>query len=278
MTPPSWKELEMDLQLAGKRALVTGGSSGIGAEIARMLALEGVRVVVHGRDRTRTEAVVIDIEAKGGNAALALGDLMIDDAVKAVIKATEEAFGGVDILVNNAGGSNSAGAPGWFETPVKEWSDSYRQNALPAVRLAQAFVPAMRQRGWGRVIQISSRNAISPYAQAGPYGAAKAALNHLTLSLSKALAGTGVTSNGIMPGLIHTPLAEPWFKALAKQLGSDDPQVGRDFALKNVLQQTVARIGQPRDIAVAVCFIASPLSDFMTGTTLRIDGGATPTI
>jgi 3-oxoacyl-[acyl-carrier protein] reductase len=120
MTPPSWKELEMDLQLAGKRALVTGGSSGIGAEIARMLALEGVRVVVHGRDRTRTEAVVIDIEAKGGNAALALGDLMIDDAVKAVIKATEEAFGGVDILVNNAGGSNSAGAPGWFETPVKE--------------------------------------------------------------------------------------------------------------------------------------------------------------
>jgi len=268
----------MDLQLVGKRALVTGSSSGIGAEIARMLALEGVKVVVHGRDRARAQRVVADIEGKGGNAALALGDLMTDDGVKAVIEATTQAFGGVDILVNNAGGSNSMSAPGWFETLVEEWSDSYRQNALPAVLLAQAFVPAMRQRGWGRVIQISSRNAISPYAQAGPYGAAKAALNHLTLSLSKALAGTGVTSNGIMPGLIQTPLAEPWFKALAKQLGSDDLQVGRDFALKNVLQQTVARIGQPSDIAVAVCFIASPLSDFMTGTTIRIDGGATPTI
>jgi 3-oxoacyl-[acyl-carrier protein] reductase len=146
------------------------------------------------------------------------------------------------------------------------------------VRLAQAFVPSMRQRGWGRLIQISSRNAISPYAQFGPYGAAKAALNNLTLSLSKALAGTGVTSNGIMPGLIYTPLADPWFKALAQQLGSDDPQVGQDFALKSVLQQTVARIGQPKDIAVAVCFIASPLSDFMTGTTIRVDGGATPTL
>src|SRR6516162_1871919 len=267
----------MDLQLADKRALVTGSTSGIGAEIARMLALEGVKVVVHGRERARAQAVVTEIEVKGGHAAMALGDLMTADDVETVIKTTEQAIGSIDILVNNAGGSNSATAAGWFESPVDQWTESYRQNALPAVRLAQAFVPAMRQRGWGRVIQISSRNAISPYAQFGPYGAAKAALNNLTLSLSKALAGTGVTSNGIMPGLIYTPMAEPWFRNLAKQLGSDDPQVGQDFALKNVLQQTVARIGQPRDIAVAVCFIASPLSDFMTGTIIRIDGGATPT-
>ena len=268
----------MDLQLADKRALVTGSTSGIGAEIARMLALEGVKVVVHGRDRGRALRVVADIESKGGQAAPVLGDLLTRDGVEAVIKATEQAFGGVDILVNNAGGSNSTSGSGWFETSAEEWTESYRQNALPAVRLAQAFVPAMRQRGWGRVIQISSRNAISAYAQFGPYGAAKAALNNLTLSLSKALAGTGVTSNGIMPGLIYTPLVEPWFKALAKQMGSDDPKVGQEFALKNVLQQTVGRIGHPADIAAAVCFIATPLSDFMTGTTFRIDGGATPTV
>jgi NAD(P)-dependent dehydrogenase (short-subunit alcohol dehydrogenase family) len=81
-----------------------------------------------------------------------------------------------------------------------------------------------------------------------------------------------------MPGLIYTPLVDPWFKNLAKQLGSEDLEVGKDFALKNVLQQTVSRLGQPKDIAAAVCFIASPLSDFMTGTTFRIDGGATPTV
>jgi NAD(P)-dependent dehydrogenase (short-subunit alcohol dehydrogenase family) len=268
----------MDLQLADKRALITGSTSGIGAEIARMLALEGAKVVVHGRDRGRAQAVIAGIEGKGGQAATALGDLMDPDGVYAVIKAAEQAFGGIDILVNNAGGSNSASAPGWFETPVEEWVDSYRQNTLPAVRLAQAFVAGMRERKWGRVIQISSRNAISAYAQFGPYGAAKAAVNNLTLSLSKALAGTGVTSNGIMPGLIYTPLVDPWFEALAKQQGSDDPKVGEVFALKDVLQQTVARLGQPKDIAAAVCFIASPLSDFMTGTTFRIDGGATPTV
>jgi 3-oxoacyl-[acyl-carrier protein] reductase len=268
----------MDLKLLGKRALVTGSTSGIGAEIARMMAMEGVKVVVHGRDRERAQGVIAEIEGKGGRSATALGDLMTTDGVAAVIAATKRAFGGIDILVNNAGGASSTAASDWFEIPVEEWMESYRQNTMPAVRLIQAFVPAMRGRGWGRVIQISSRNAISAYAQFGPYGAAKAGVNNLTLSLSKALAGTGVTSNGIMPGLINTPLIVPWFKALAKQQGSNDLKVGQDFALKNVLQQTVARLGEPKDIAAAVCFIASPLNDFMTGTTFRIDGGATPTV
>jgi 3-oxoacyl-[acyl-carrier protein] reductase len=268
----------MDLQLIGKRALVTGSTSGIGAEIARMLAVEGAKVVVHGRDRDRARYVAAEIEAKGGKAAIALGDITSGDGVTTIVKATEQAFAGIDILVNNAGGSNSAISSGWLETPVEDWAETYRQNVLPAVRMVHAFVPAMCKLGWGRVIQISSRNAISPYEQFSPYGAAKAGVNNLTLSLSKALAGTGVTSNGIMPGLIYTPLVDAWFKALAKQQGSEDARVGQDFALKHVLQQTVARLGQPRDIAAAVCFVASPLSDFMNGTTFRIDGGATPTV
>jgi 3-oxoacyl-[acyl-carrier protein] reductase len=271
-------EVKMDLQLNDKRALVTGSTSGIGAEIARMLAQEGVKVVVHGRNQDRAQAVIDEIEAKGGQAAAALGDLMTADGAQAVIKAAEQAFGGIDILVNNAGGSDSDNASPWFEASVEEWAASYRQNTLPAVQLTQAFVPGMRERGWGRVIQISSRNAIQAYAEFGPYGAAKAAVNNLTLSLSKALAGTGVTSNGIMPGLIATPLADPWFKELAKQQGSDDLQVGKDFAVKNIIRQTVSRLGHPKDIAFAVCFVASPLSDFMTGTTFRIDGGSTTTV
>jgi NAD(P)-dependent dehydrogenase (short-subunit alcohol dehydrogenase family) len=154
----------MDLQLADKRALITGSTSGIGAEIARMLALEGAKVVVHGRDRGRAQAVIAGIEGKGGQAATALGDLMDPDGVYAVIKAAEQAFGGIDILVNNAGGSNSASAPGWFETPVEEWVDSYRQNTLPAVRLAQAFVPGMRERKRAGKIDIAYRRAVSPSA------------------------------------------------------------------------------------------------------------------
>jgi 3-oxoacyl-[acyl-carrier protein] reductase len=268
----------MDLQLADKRALVTGSTSGIGAEIARMLAMEGVRVIVHGRNQARAEQIVADIAATSGRAATALGDLRTAEGAEAVIRMSEQVFGGVDILVNNAGASDATSYPSWFDMPAEEWAENYRQNTLPAVRLARALIPAMRERGWGRVINISSRNAISPYPQFAPYGAAKAALNNLTLSLSKALAGTGVTANGIMPGLIYTPLVDPWFADLAKQQGSDDPKVGEDFAIKNVLRQTVGRLGQPKDIAAAVCFIASPLSDFLTGTTVRIDGGATPTV
>lgn len=269
----------MDLQLRDKRALITGSSSGIGAEIARMLAAEGTQVVVHGRDPGRTQAVAAQIEAAGGQAAIALGDLVTEEGAAEVLAAAQRAFGGIDILVNNAGGSLSVSHSSWFDAPLAEWEQSYRHNTLAAVRLIQALVPGMRERRWGRVIQISSRNAISPHAQLGAYGAAKAAVNNLTLSLAKALAGTGVTSNGVMPGLIYTPQLDSWFVEMArKNTASADSRAGQEYVLKNVVHQTVERRGQPRDIAAAVCFLASPLSDFMTGTTLRIDGGATPTV
>jgi len=269
----------MDFNLAGKRALVTGSSSGIGAEIARMLAGEGVKVVVHGRDLARIYAVLAEIEAAGGEAKPAPGDLVTETGAGAVIEAARRAFGGIDILVNNVGGSTSVSHPSWFDAPPEEWADNYQQNLLPAVRMIQALVPEMRDRRWGRVIQISSRNAISPHAQLGGYGAAKAAMNNLTLSLSKALAGTGVTSNGIMPGLVETPQLHGWFVEMArKHTGSADPEIGKAFVLKNIVHQTVGRLGRPRDIAAAAVFLASPLTDFMTGTTIRIDGGSTPTI
>jgi 3-oxoacyl-[acyl-carrier protein] reductase len=269
----------MDLQLRGKRALVTGSSSGIGAEIARMLAAEGVKVVVHGRDHARTQAVAMEIETAGGRAATALGELTNEAEATAVIETAQRAFDGIDILVNNAGGSASVTYASWFDASLEDWAENYRHNALAVVRLVHAFVPGMRQRRWGRVIQISSRNAISPHAQFGGYGAAKAAVNNITLSLSKALAGTGVTSNGVMPGLIYTPQLDSWFLEMARvHTGTTDIRAGQDYVLKNVVRQTVDRLGQPKDIAAAVCYIASPISDFMTGTTFRIDGGATPTI
>ncbi len=198
----------MDFKLSGKRALVSGASSAIGAEIARQLAAEGVRVVVHGRDKHRTEAVRDQITSAGGEAVIALGDLTNETDSEKITRLAAEAFGGLDILVNNVGGPTNTTHSTWFDAPLEEWTDNYRQNVLPAIRLVKTLVPAMQQRRWGRVIQISARNAISPHASLGGYGAAKAALNNLTLSLSKALAGSGVTSNGIMPGLIYR-IAQP---------------------------------------------------------------------
>ena len=268
----------MDLRLAGKRALVTGSSSGIGAEIARMLAREGVRVVVHGRSAERAQAVAAEIGAGGGRAATVLGDLMRDAELEHVVTSAEAAFDGIDILINNAGGTSVEATHGWFETPQEEWTYAFRQNTLPAVRLAQVFAPRMKDRGWGRMIQVSSRDAIAPYAEFGPHGAAKAALNNLTVSLSRELAGSGVTSNTVVPGLIWTPLAAPWFKQLAKEQGSEDPRVGEQYAIKHLLRAAVPRVGRPEDVAAAVCFLASPLADYITGSTLRVDGGAIATV
>ncbi|WP_205746688.1 SDR family NAD(P)-dependent oxidoreductase [Duganella callida] len=264
--------------MTGKRALVTGSSSGIGRAIAERLAAEGVEVAVHGRDATRSETVAAAIRALGGRATVLLGDLTTDEGMAAVIDGVH-GWGGVDILVNNIGGPVSMANTSWFGDSPADWMQSFQQNTTAAVSLIHALVPQMKERGWGRVIQISSRNAISPHADLGSYGAAKAALNNLTLSLSKALAGTGVTSNGVMPGLIYTPQLDGWFAEMAQKQGAGaDIEAGKQFVLNNVVRQTVNRLGQPQDIAGLVCYLASPLSDFMTGTTIRIDGGSTPTV
>lgn len=269
----------MDMLLKGKRALVTGSSSGIGAQCARVLAGEGVSVVINGRNRGPAEAVAEEIRVAGGNAAVAMGDVTTEEGARSVAEGAKSALDSIDILVNNVGNPTHEAHVSWFDAPLDEWVADYHRNTLAAVRLIHALVPAMKERGWGRVIQISSRNAISPHALFPTYGAAKSAMNNLTLSLSKDLAGTGVTSNGIMPGLIYTPTLDGWFKTMAKRhAGIDDPEVGKAFVLKNIIHQTVDRLGQPMDIAAAVCFIASPLSDFMTGTTFRVDGGSTPTV
>jgi NAD(P)-dependent dehydrogenase (short-subunit alcohol dehydrogenase family) len=268
----------MDMQLSGKRALVTGSTSGIGAECARMLAAEGACIVVNGRRAERAASVVSGIVAAGGQAKVALGDVTTAEGCESVVEAARAAFGGIDILVNNVGNPTQESHPSWFDASLEEWVTDFHQNTVAAVRLIHAFAPEMKERKWGRIIQISSRNAISPHALFPSYGAAKSALNNLTLSLSKELAGTGVTSNGIMPGLIYTPQLDQWFAETARRQGSEDPEVGKQFVLKNIIHQTVNRLGVPKDIATAVCFIASPLTDFMTGTTFRMDGGSTPTI
>lgn len=269
----------MDMMLRGKRAFITGSTSGIGAECARMLGAEGVQVVINGRDRERADAVAASISAGGGTAEVVLGDITVEESAKSVIAGAQAAFGGIDILVNNVGNLAHAPRISWLDTPVDDWAMDYNQNVVAAVRLIQAFAPSMKERGWGRFIQISSRSAIMPMADLATYGAAKSALNHLTLSLSKELAGTGVTSNGIMPGMIYTPAVEGWFREIARRhIQSDDAEAGMEYFVKNMSPQTVKRLGQPMDIAAAVCFIASPLSDFMTGTTTRIDGGATPSV
>ncbi len=267
----------MELQLAGKRALVTGSSSGIGRGIAQVLAREGAVVIVHGRNRERAGATAEAIRSAGGTAHIAIGDLASDEGAAAVAKAALEQAGGIDILVNNIGGNESAGGGlnGWFNDTPDVWGGTMQQNLVAPVRMIHAFVPAMRERGWGRVINVSSGGGTQPTPQAAAYCAAKAAVINMTVSLSIELARSGVTVNTISPGCTRTEMFERTLTSMGESNGWPDDMDAREarFMDLGLFSCSSERYGRPEDIGTLVAFIASPLATFVNGANYRIDGG-----
>jgi 3-oxoacyl-[acyl-carrier protein] reductase len=257
----------MDLQLENKRALVTGSSRGIGAAIARTLAAEGAAVVVHGRDEKKARLVADDITRSGGRSAIALGDLGSDDEAKRVANAALAAFGGIDILVNNAGVFFTRG---WWDTTPAQWIEIYNQNVAGSVRLIQALAPTMRERRWGRIIQVSSSLGLQPAAQMADYAATKIVNILTTVSLSLELSDSGVTVNTVSPGPIRTPGSDDFFNTLTREQGAK----AKDQMVEGLMSHlTVHRFGQPEEIADAVVFLASPRAAYINGVNLRVDGG-----
>jgi len=262
----------MDLQLKGRRALVTGSSSGIGEGIARMLAGEGAAVVVHGRNRERAEKVASEIKAAG----VAIGDLSTDEGAAAVHDEARASLGGnIEILVNNAGGSSTGNTT---KTPIQisteDWVSNYHANALSAVRLCRLAVPNMVTAKFGRVINVSSAVAVQPNNLGADYSGAKSALNNFTVSLAGALKGVGVTVNTVSPGII---MVDGLLRFGRKKYGNEDmtiEEVTQRLAAEKVFDLPPAgRLGSPQDLALIICTLASPLSGFVTGANYRVDGG-----
>jgi NAD(P)-dependent dehydrogenase (short-subunit alcohol dehydrogenase family) len=264
----------LDLQLQGKRALVTGSSSGIGAGIAQSLAAEGALVIIHGRDEARANAIARTIRAGGGHCAVALGELSTAKGAARVAESVQNEFKGLDILVNNAGGKTTPGNPGWLEVTLDDWSGTYQQNVGAAVRMIQHFAPGMRTQGWGRIIQIASASATQTEPGIGEYQAAKAALVNLSSSLARSLAHTGITVNTVSPGFVVTPASEGWLTSVAQQerWGEDRATIERHFTRERI-PLCVSRLGRPEDIGNMVAFLASPLAGYISGANFRVDGG-----
>lgn len=274
----------MDLQLTGKRALVTGSSSGIGAGIAATLASEGASVVVHGRDAARCEQTAVTIRQGGGEAIVLCGDLTEDDDCQALCEAALSALGGIDILVNNAGGracthrTDGKGGPinaAWLDTPWSDWRWTFEQNVGGAVRMIQRLVPGMKARGWGRVINIASAAATQTEPDLADYQAAKAALVNLSASLARTLSRSGITVNTVSPGVILTPAVVKTFTHTAQQLGWNArswDDIERRLTTE-LIPVSVDRLGQTGDVGRIVTWLASPLSGYMTGANYRVDGG-----
>ena len=250
----------MDLRLQGKRALVTGSSIGLGEAIARALAAEGVAVAIHGRQPKRTYAVAADIEAHGGRVAVVLGDLTVEGEAQNIADSEK-------LL--------------WEDTPIRAWTESYERNVLAAVRLISRLLLPMRQSGWGRIVNVSSVAGVMPQPTGPDYSASKAAINNLSLSLTKALGASGVTVNTVSPGMILTPKLEEVFRQMATTNGwvaSDASWEEIERAFLKVSQVPLGRIGRVDEVAHAVVFLCSPLASYITGADLRIDGSVVPAL
>ena len=262
----------MDLQLNGKRSLVTGSTSGIGEAIVKTLASEGAIVIVQGRRETEAKRVADEIMAAGGKATVAIGDLATEAGAEAVVAAALDALGGIDILVNNAG---IAPMGDWFQTHADTWMEIYNLNVAGMVRLINRFAPTMKEQGWGRIISIASGEASKPVVYQGAYAASKAAVVNLSVSLANALANTGVTSNVISPGLIWTEMVDK----LADEMGMPQDKAEREQKLvAEWAPNPSGRLGRAEDIANAIAFVASPKADYINGANIRVDGGFVPTV
>jgi 3-oxoacyl-[acyl-carrier protein] reductase len=179
----------------------------------------------------------------------------------------------VDILVNNAGTFPNRG---WDDTAPEDWLELYAVNVAAVVRCIQGFLPGMRAAGWGRVIQIGTGEAISPFPFMPDYAAAKAALLNLTVSLAKHLDRTGITVNTVSPGIIVTTGVKEFYQAEAARRGwgQDWPAI-EARVLAEILDNPTGRLGRPEEVADLVAFVASPLAGYINGANLRIDGGST---
>ena len=252
----------MDLGIKGKNALVTGGSRGLGRQAALALANEGVNVAICARGKDRLDETAAELRAIGVNVSASVADLGDSAAAQALYERAAAELGSIDILVNNVGGS--MGTSDLLNSSVDDFQKVMDVNLWSAVRLMKLALPGMKERGWGRVINIASIYG-REWGGTAPYMTAKAAMIAATKSAAMTLASSGVTVNAIAPGSILFP-GGSW----ERFMNNNTPEAVDEFIARNL---PAGKFGWPEPIGATVAFLASQHADLIMGACINVDGG-----
>jgi len=258
----------MDLQLNGKKALVTGSTAGIGFATARALAVEGASVVINGRTEKRVDAAVREIQKTQPGASLS--GVAADVSSAAGCAKMIQAVGMVDILINNMG----IFEPKPFEKiPDEDWLRFFEANVMSGVRLSRHYLAGMRERNWGRIIFISSESAVQIPAEMIHYGMTKTAQIAVARGVAETLAGTGITVNSVLAGPTRSEGVETFIDQMGAQSGTDAAAFEKEFFKTARPSSLIKRFASTDEVANMIVYLSSPLASATNGAAVRADGG-----
>jgi NAD(P)-dependent dehydrogenase (short-subunit alcohol dehydrogenase family) len=259
--------VDVDLQLTGKRAFISGSTRGIGYAVARALAAEGAAVVLHGRTSDGVDDAVDRLRREGHGVQVSgvAGDLAEDDQVGRLL----EAVGDVDVLVNNAGVFE---VRPFAAITDEDWRRVVDVNLMSAVRLSRQLLPGMLARGWGRILMVSSESGVDVPPDMVHYGVSKAAMAALGNGLAKLTRGTAVTVNTVLGGPTYSDGVASAVRHVADLQGLPEEDVKAAIAASNTTS-LVQRFLEPAELASLIAYLASPLASATNGAALRADGG-----